>query len=52
MLALIGLIWQYNIWMIWVSYVLLYVAVILTFSSMMQYLRAAWGDLSAKQKSS
>lgn len=49
MLALVGLIWQYNIWMIWVSYGLLYVAVILTFSSMMQYLKAAWGDLSGRR---
>ena len=47
MIALTGLIWEANIWMVWASYILLYVAVILTFSSMMQYLRAAWGDLTA-----
>ena len=47
MVALTGLIWEANIWMVWAAYVLLYIAVVLTFSSMMQYLRAAWGDLTA-----
>lgn len=45
MMSLTGLIWQYNIWMIWLSYALLYVAVILTFYSMMQYLKAAKPEL-------
>ena len=46
MMALTGLIWELNIWIVWASYVLLYIAVILTFSSMLQYLKAAWGDLT------
>ena len=45
MISLTGLIWQYNIWMIWLSYALLYVAVILSFYSMMQYLKAAKPEL-------
>lgn len=45
MLSLTGLIWQYNVWMIWAAYIFLYVAVFLTFYSMMQYLKAAKGDL-------
>ena len=49
MIALTGLIWEANIWMVWAAYVLLYVAVVLTFSSMLQYLRAAWGDLTARR---
>lgn len=47
MVALTGLIWQADIWMVWAAYLLLYVAMLLTFSSMLQYLRAAWGDLTA-----
>ena len=49
MMALTGLIWEANIWVVWASYVLLYVAVVLTFSSMMQYLKAAWGDLTSSR---
>lgn len=45
MFSLTGLIWQYNIWMIWAAYIFLYVAVFLTFYSMMQYLKAAKSDL-------
>lgn len=45
MMSLTGLIWQYNIWMVYLAYILLYVAVILTFYSMMQYLKAAKRDL-------
>ena len=45
MMSLTGLIWQYNIWMIWLAYVLLYIAVILTFYPMMQYLKAAKPEL-------
>ena len=45
MMALTGLIWQHNSWMYWAAMVLLYLAVLLTFSSMMQYVMAAWGDL-------
>ena len=47
MMALTGLIWQHNSWMYWAAMVLLYLAVLLTFSSMMQYVMAAWGDLTA-----
>ena len=46
MVSLTGLIWQYDIWMVWLSYVLLYVATVLTFWSMFQYMKAAWGDLT------
>ncbi len=46
MVSLTGLIWQYDIWMVWLAYVLLYVATVLTFWSMFQYMKAAWGDLS------
>jgi len=46
MLAIIGLIWQYAPWMNYLSFALLYVATFLTLSSMMQYLRAAWGELT------
>ncbi len=45
MMALTGLIWQHNSGMYWAAMVLLYLAVLLTFSSMMQYVMAAWGDL-------
>ena len=45
MVALVGLIWQMNIWMVWLAYLLLYLAVVLTLSSMWQYLQAARGDL-------
>lgn len=48
MLAIIGLIWQYNSWMITISYVLFYIATALTFISMVQYLKAAWPELSNK----
>lgn len=47
MLALIGLIWQQSIYMIWGSYLLLYVATGLTLVSAYDYLRAAWSDLTS-----
>lgn len=46
MLALIGLIWQQSIYMVWVSYVLLYVATGLTLFSAYDYFKAAWSDLT------
>ena len=46
MLAIIGLIWQYDSQMITLSFVLFYIATILTFVSMVQYLIAGWGALS------
>ncbi|GGB45953.1 CDP-diacylglycerol--glycerol-3-phosphate 3-phosphatidyltransferase [Oceanisphaera marina] len=46
MVALIGLIWQQSLYMIWGSYFLLYVATILTLYSAYDYLKAAWGDLT------
>lgn len=49
MLAIIGLIWQFETWMTQLSFVLLYIATLLTFWSMVQYLAAAWSEL---QKSS
>lgn len=50
MVSLTGLIWQYNVWMVWLAYVLLYVATVLTFWSMFQYMKAAWGDLTHHSK--
>ncbi|MFY8272531.1 CDP-diacylglycerol--glycerol-3-phosphate 3-phosphatidyltransferase [Pseudoalteromonas sp. SSDWG2] len=47
MLAIIGLIWQYEPWMVTLSYALLYVATILTFGSMVQYLFVARHSLFA-----
>ena len=41
MVSLTGLIWQYNVWMVWLAYVMLYVATVLTFWSMFQYMKAA-----------
>ena len=46
MLAIIGLIWQFDTWMIYLSYGLLYIATFLTLSSMLQYLVAAWSELT------
>ena len=46
MLAIIGLIWQFDTWMIYLSYGLLYIATFLTLSSMLQYLFAAWSELT------
>lgn len=46
MVSLTGLIWQYNVWMVWLACVMLYVATVLTFWSMFQYMKAAWGDLT------
>ncbi|WP_194435263.1 CDP-diacylglycerol--glycerol-3-phosphate 3-phosphatidyltransferase [Vibrio fluminensis] len=45
MLALWLLIWQHNDVMVWVGYAALYVATVLTYWSMVQYLRAAKDDL-------
>ncbi len=41
MLALGGLLWRYDAWMEYLSFVLLYIAAILTVWSMIQYLKAA-----------
>lgn len=46
MVALTGLIWQYNATMIWASYAFLYAATALTLYSAYDYLKAAWGDLT------
>ena len=46
MLAIIGLIWQYDTWMMYLSYGLLYIATFLKLSSMVQYLVAAWAELT------
>ncbi|MGR6861912.1 CDP-diacylglycerol--glycerol-3-phosphate 3-phosphatidyltransferase [uncultured Aliivibrio sp.] len=45
MFALWVLIWRYDDWMVWVGYVALYIATILTYWSMVQYLAAAKDDL-------
>jgi len=45
MFALWVLIWRYDDWMVWVGYVALYIATILTYWSMIQYLAAAKDDL-------
>ena len=45
MFALWVLIWRYDDWMIWIGYLSLYVATILTLWSMVQYLMAAKDDM-------
>lgn len=48
MLAIIGLLWKPNEWLINISFVLLYIAAILTFWSMLNYISAAWKDLTSE----
>ncbi len=48
MFAIGGLVWRQAEWMIYASSALLYVAVILTLFSMVQYLKVAWSDLTAE----
>lgn len=48
MFAIGGLIWQQAEWMVYASTALLYVAVVLTLFSMVQYLKVAWGDLTSE----
>ncbi len=48
MTAITGLIWQYNQFMIYLAYVFLYIAAVLTFWSMISYIKAAWKDLTAE----
>lgn len=45
MFALWVLIWRYDDWMVWIGYLSLYVATVLTLWSMVQYLMAAKDDL-------
>jgi CDP-diacylglycerol--glycerol-3-phosphate 3-phosphatidyltransferase len=45
MLALFALIWRYDDWMVWLGYVAIYIATVLTYWSMGQYLIAAKNDL-------
>nr|WP_314268232.1 CDP-diacylglycerol--glycerol-3-phosphate 3-phosphatidyltransferase [uncultured Moellerella sp.] len=45
MISLVGLLWRPNGEIVVASIILLYVAAILTFWSMFQYLHAAWADL-------
>ena len=52
MLALIGLLWQANSFILWLGYILLYVATALTFWSMFIYIKAAWGRLDNNAKKS
>ncbi|PJC87894.1 CDP-diacylglycerol--glycerol-3-phosphate 3-phosphatidyltransferase [Vibrio sp. HA2012] len=49
MFALWVLIWRYDDWMVWLGYAALYVATVLTYWSMIQYLKAAKGDLLAEE---
>jgi len=46
MVAIGGLIWEANSFIVVVATILLYVAFVLTLWSMWEYLRAAWSDLS------
>ncbi|MCF1432044.1 MAG: CDP-diacylglycerol--glycerol-3-phosphate 3-phosphatidyltransferase [Shewanella sp.] len=50
MLAIIGLLWKPNEWMINLAFVLLYIAAILTFWSMLSYIMSAWKDLTAEER--
>lgn len=45
MFALLTLVWRYDEWMIWLGYFSIYVATVLTYWSMYQYLKAAKDDL-------
>ncbi|MCE0492656.1 CDP-diacylglycerol--glycerol-3-phosphate 3-phosphatidyltransferase [Vibrio salinus] len=45
MLSLLALVWRYDDWMIWLGYLFIYVATVLTYWSMIQYLKAAKDDL-------
>lgn len=47
MVALTGLLWEANSFVVITATLLLYVAFILTLWSMWEYLRAAWADISA-----
>lgn len=49
MFALWVLIWRYDDWMVWVGYAALYIATVLTYWSMFQYLAAAKDDLLAEE---
>ena len=48
MVAITGLIWHPNDFLTYAAYALFYVATVLTFWSMMNYISAAWGDLTAE----
>ena len=48
MLSIIGLLWKPNDWLINISFVLLYIAAVLTFWSMLSYISAAWKDLTSE----
>lgn len=45
MMSLVGLLWRPNASVELAGFVLLYIAAVLTFWSMFQYLNAAWKDL-------
>ncbi|MCL2919740.1 CDP-diacylglycerol--glycerol-3-phosphate 3-phosphatidyltransferase [Shewanella litorisediminis] len=48
MVAIIGLIWKPNTFLVDLAYGLFYLAAILTFWSMMSYILAAWKDLTSE----
>ncbi len=45
MFALWALIWRHDDWMVWIGFAALYIATVLTYWSMIQYLAAAKDDL-------
>ena len=47
MMALGGLIWQQAPWMVYLAYVVFYIATALTVMSMLQYFAAAWDELTS-----
>lgn len=49
MFALWVLIWRYDDWMVWLGYAAIYIATVLTYWSMAQYLMAAKGDLLSEE---
>lgn len=48
MMALGGLIWQQAPWMVYLAYLVFYVAMVLTVVSMVQYFSAAWSELTSE----
>lgn len=50
MIAIIGLLWQPNLYIVWFSYVFLYIATVLTFQSMWQYLQASWSEMQRQHR--
>lgn len=49
MVAITGLLWQANVYMVWLAFVFLYAAAVLTCWSMWQYLTAAWSEFRTEK---